>query len=143
MRAALLIAAAAFPAILAAGTTAGSPPPSVGERAFQKCYSCHSLEPDRNDLEGPTLHDIVGRPIAAENGFDYSPALRKLAGEHERWTDELLDRFIADPEAVAPKTSMAFAGIADARERAALLDYLKASSSATDEPQRKKNFPTM
>lgn len=128
----LIMAAASIPAMVAAGATAGSPPPSAGERAFQKCYSCHSLEPGRNDLEGPTLHGIVGRPIAAEPGFAYSPALRELAGEHERWTEELLDRFIADPEAVAPKTSMAFAGIANTGERAALLDYLKASSSATD-----------
>lgn len=125
MRASLLLAAAALPAIVAAGATAGPQPPSAGERAYQECYSCHSLEPGRNDLEGPTLHNILGRPIAAEKDFDYSPALRELAGEHKRWTEELLDRFIADPEAVAPKTTMAFTGMPDAAERAALLAYLR------------------
>lgn len=143
MRAGLLVAAAALPAIVAAGATAGSPPPSAGERAFQKCYSCHSLEPGRNALEGPTLHRIVGRPIAAETGFEYSPALRELAREHGRWTEQLLDRFIADPEAVAPKTRMAFAGISNAGERAALIEYLKACQGAASEPKRKKNFPTI
>lgn len=115
--------------MVAAGATPGPPPPTAGERAFQKCYSCHSLEPGRNDLEGPTLHRIVGRPVAAEAGFNYSPALRALGRDRPQWTEDLLDRFIADPEAVAPKTSMAFAGIRDADERAALLDYLKASST--------------
>jgi cytochrome c2 len=37
----------------------------------------------------------------------------------------LLDRFIADPEAVAPRTSMNFHGIRDRRERADLILYLR------------------
>ena len=99
-------------------------PADPGERAFLKCYSCHSLEPGRNDLGGPTLHGIVGRPIAAQQGFDYSPALEALAGREPRWTRALLDRFAADPEAVAPGTSMTFNGIGDPDERAALIRYL-------------------
>src|SRR5688572_5834407 len=31
---------------------------AAGERAYQKCYSCHALDPGRNDLTGPTLHRI-------------------------------------------------------------------------------------
>jgi cytochrome c len=95
-----------------------------GRTAFQKCYACHALEPGKNDLSGPSLHRIVGGRIAARP-FDYSPALRALAGRRRRWDEALLDRFIADPEAVAPRTSMTFTGMSDPSERADLIAYLR------------------
>ncbi len=95
-----------------------------GARAYQKCYSCHALEPGKS-LEGPSLSGIVGRRIAAERGFDYSPALRLLARKKARWDSALLDRYIADPEAVAPRTSMNFHGIRDGGERADLILFLR------------------
>ena len=98
---------------------------ALGERAYQKCYSCHALEPGKNDLQGPTLHGIVGQSVAADPAFPYSPALRRFAAREPRWTRELLDRFAADPEALVPGTSMTFHGISDARERAALMAYLE------------------
>ena len=98
---------------------------ALGERAYQKCYSCHALEAGAGNLQGPTLHRIVGRPIAAEAGFAYSPGMRRFAGQHPRWTPDLLDRYVADPEALVPGTSMSFHGIADAKERKALIDYLE------------------
>jgi cytochrome c len=98
---------------------------AAGERAYQKCYSCHALDPGRNDLTGPTLHRIVGRRVAAEAGYDYSPALRRLAQTEPRWNKPLLDRFIEDPETVVPGTSMTFHGISDRMERAALVAFLE------------------
>lgn len=104
--------------------------PRRGRIAFQKCYACHALEPGKNDLSGPTLHRILGRRVAAQR-FDYSPALRALAGRRPRWDEALLDRYIADPEAVAPKTSMTFTGMQDARERADLIAYLRQAHPAS------------
>ena len=124
MKASLFTAPAAIAAACAAATTQPSPPPSAGERAYQKCYSCHAVEPGRNALTGPTLYRIVGRPIAAEPGVDYSPALRRFAAANPRWTPGLLDRFAADPEALVPGTTMQFHGMSDPQERKALLDYL-------------------
>jgi cytochrome c len=104
---------------------------ALGERAFQKCYSCHTLEPGRNDLSGPTLYGIVGRRIAAESGFDYSPALRKFGEVEGKWGKGLLDKFISDPEAIVPGTSMMFHGMSDEAERAALIAYLERQTSAS------------
>ena len=118
----ILVVAAA--GACAAAPMPAAPAPSAGERAYQQCYSCHATEAGKNDLSGPSLHGIVGRPVAAVPGFDYSPALRRFAAANPRWTPELLDRFAADPEALVPGTSMAFHGMADAAERKALLDYL-------------------
>lgn len=101
---------------------------AAGERAFQKCYACHAIEPGRNDLTGPTLHAIVGRRIAAQPGFDYSPALRGFAEDHPIWTEDLLGRFIEDPEMLVPGTSMTFHGITSRSERQALLAYLNGTA---------------
>lgn len=103
-----------------------APDPVRGERAFQKCYACHALEPARNDLTGPNLHQIVGRPVAAEEDFAYSKAMRDFASREPRWTAALLDRFLADPEALVPGTDMGFMGMESA-ERADLIAYLSRS----------------
>ena len=51
--------------------------------------------------------------------------MRRFAQRHPRWTTQLLDRYIADPEKLVPGTSMNFHGIADAAERRALIAYLE------------------
>ena len=71
---------------------------------------------------GPDLGGIVDRPIAAGNGFPYSPALAALTG---RWTEQNLDRFLAEPRGFAPGNTMQFSGLADPADRAALIAYLK------------------
>ena len=124
MAPALLLGAAA-----AAGTSSKSL--SRGERAYQKCSSCHALEPGAGKLEGPGLHRIVGRRVAAQRGFAYSPALRRFARRNPRWTPRLLDRYVADPEGLVPGTSMNFHGIADAAERRALIHYLEKADGRT------------
>ena len=116
-------------AAVVAGAACGAPSATrpQGERVYrQNCYACHALEPDGSTPAGPTLHAIVGRPVAADPGFNYSPALRRLATEHDRWTPELLDRFLADPEAVAPGTQMGLIGMDDAAARGALINWLGA-----------------
>jgi cytochrome c len=121
----------------AAACAAPAPPPApdaaaleLGERVYRGCYACHALEPGRNTPAGPTLHAIVARPIAAEQGFDYSPALRQLARQQHRWTPVLLDRFLADPAAVAPGNEMGFPGLDDPAERRALILWLASQRNA-------------
>ena len=93
---------------------------------FQYCYSCHSVDATETaTLQGPSLVAIVGRRIAAEPGFEYSPALRGFAEKHGRWSEDLLDRYITEPENVVPQTTMAFPGVEEAGERADLLAFLK------------------
>jgi cytochrome c len=117
-------------AALAIAATAAAPPspapPSRGERLYRQCFACHALEPGRDTPAGPSLHAVVGRPIAARPGFDYSPALRRFAARHRIWTPALLDRFLADPDALVPGTEMGFVGLGDPRDRAALAQWLAA-----------------
>jgi cytochrome c2 len=118
----LVLLAASF-----AAAAAGADTPSAGEQAFQKCYACHSLAGPDPNTEGPSLKGVVGRGIAAQDGFRYSPAMRAYAVREQRWSREALDAFIKDPQAAVPDNNMGFFGIADAAERRALIEYLAKS----------------
>jgi cytochrome c2 len=120
-----LIIAPVVAAVVLAGASAAFSQPVAGERAYQKCYSCHATEPGKNDLTGPSLNRILDRPVASVDGFDYSPALKRFAARNPRWTSILLDRYVTDPEALVPGTSMTFHGIADPEERRELIRYLR------------------
>ena len=120
----LAAGAIAFLALAAAAPPAGDR--QAGARAFAQCVACHATEPGRNTPAGPTLHRVVGRPVAALAGFNYSPALRRFAASNPRWTPELLDRFLADPDRVVPGTEMGLIGLRDPAQRRALIAWLSA-----------------
>ncbi|MFN3613304.1 MAG: c-type cytochrome [Rubrimonas sp.] len=94
--------------------------PAAGAAAFRKCSACHKLEDGANGV-GPHLHQVVGRAVGSVAGYRYSGALNAAA---DVWGFEELDAFLTNPKAYAPGTSMGFAGIAKADERAAVIVYL-------------------
>jgi cytochrome c len=101
-----------------------------GERIFQYCFSCHSIDPnEQTQLEGPSLYHIVGRPAAALNGFNYSDAMRKRGAESLRWDAPTLNAYIADPQAIVPGTRMSAAPLRDDQARADLVAYLAKSGA--------------
>lgn len=102
-----------------------------GEQLFQRCVACHSTDPDERGLQGPNLARVVGRPAAAQPGFEYSPAMRQAAARGLTWTEDALDRFLADAEAVVPKTEMFTPPLRDPAERRALIGYLRAPRKGT------------
>jgi len=109
---------------IAAKASAKAPTGDAGERAFQKCYACHAVDPAEKGAEGPLLKGIVGRKVASLPGYTYSPAMKAFAADGKTWTRERLNAYIADPQHVVPHNAMSFFGIADARERAALVAWL-------------------
>ncbi|PSJ41016.1 cytochrome c family protein [Sphingomonas deserti] len=114
-------AAAAIAAPADLGTLLASADAARGQRAAQACAACHSLEAGGPNRVGPTLWAIVGRPVARQPGFAYSPALTATGGQ---WTYEALDHFLAGPARAVPGTKMSFAGLRNPRDRANLLAYL-------------------
>jgi cytochrome c len=102
---------------------------SRGETSAKKCAACHTFDKGGRNLVGPNLWGIVGRPMAAVQGFNYSAAMRNHKGN---WTFEELDKYLKTPQAMVPGTNMTFAGITRASERADLILFL---NSKSDNPQ--------
>jgi cytochrome c len=96
-----------------------------GERAFQKCYSCHSVDPNEKDLSGPNLAGVIGRRAASLPNFEYSPAMKKAGAGGLVWSEETLERYLADPLEAVPGTTMGPVPLKDAAERRAVVAYLK------------------
>jgi cytochrome c len=98
-----------------------------GKALFAQCAACHSLEPDAGHNEaGPHLHQLFGRKAASVDGFVYSPPMRRA---NFVWTKELLDRFLAEPQAEPFRGNrMPFAGMPDAKARADLIAYLETAT---------------
>jgi cytochrome c len=96
-----------------------------GERVFQRCFACHSVDPGETaKLQGPSLFRIAGRRAASEAGFDYSGSMKSRGAAGLVWTAETLDRFVADPEGFVPGTLMSMPPLTDAQQRADLIAYL-------------------
>ena len=95
-----------------------------GARAFTPCRACHSLDPAERGLPGPNLSGVIGRAVAGNADFDYSPVLRKARDEGLRWDAKRLEAFLADPAAMFPGLWMSMRGIEDAAERQALVRFL-------------------
>ena len=91
-----------------------------GEKRFEECVACHSLEKGKESV-GPDLHGVFGRKAGEGGDFRYSPALKRSGIV---WSEQTIETFIADPQAVVPGNRMPFAGITDATARADLIAYL-------------------
>lgn len=93
---------------------------SNGAKVFRKCSSCHKLEAGAN-ATGPYLYGVVGRQIAAADGFGYSGALTGLEGD---WTVDALSGFLENPKAYAPGNKMTYKGLKKPQDRADVIAYL-------------------
>lgn len=93
------------------------------------CSGCHG-SPDawRVGMVGPSLDGFWDRPIASEENFEFSDALKAAAENNgSRWTSELLDEFLANPKLFAPGTKMEFQGFLNPDDRRAIIELLEAS----------------
>ena len=120
-----------LPALVAgavgAGAIAATPPAGDAQRGaeiYTRCAACHALEYDRT---GPRHCGLIGRKAGTVPGFEYSPAMKR---SRLTWDEGTLDRFLANPPGVVPGTAMTYAGVADARERADLIAYLREAGAS-------------
>lgn len=94
-----------------------------GKQLFDKtCANCHSIEAGVNKV-GPTLFDIVDRPIASVQGYDYSKKMRAVRQQWKVWDQKRLDLYLTQPREVLHGVKMYFA-VPDAKDRADVIAYL-------------------
>ena len=116
----LSVTAAVSAAVMFSGIAGAN---ELGRSLFETCRACHALDPSAKIMPGPNLAGLIGRKIAGDPKFDYSPVLRAAAAQGD-WTRERLDTFLRDPEAMFPGMWMTARPMPDAAQRKALGDFL-------------------
>ena len=95
--------------------------PVRGASLFLQCRACHSVVRGAPSGVGPNLWGVVGAKAGLRAGFAYSSSLRQTG---ITWEPTTLDRWLTQPTAVAPGTTMAFQGVASPRSRSDIIAYL-------------------
>lgn len=90
-----------------------------GKELYEKrCGGCHAMDRDK---EGPRLGGVYGRAAASVPSFEYSAALKN---SNITWTEETLEKWLADPDKLVPDNDMPF-HLQNADERREIIAYLK------------------
>ena len=96
---------------------------AAGKAVFRKCAVCHTTEPVNR--VGPTLSDIMGRPVASVEDYGYSAAMAAFADGGKVWSEGLIAEYLLSPRAMVPGTKMTFIGLKKPEDIANLIAYLK------------------
>lgn len=130
-------------AVLIACGTFGAPAVAQDGQAVydDTCVRCHGLLEEQSSWyrmlpedgtevqlavvmpQGPTLNDIVGRPVGIIEGYKYSKGMRAFAETGAVWDRETLDKFITNSRKFVKGTYM-IVKIEEA-DRKLVLDYLE------------------
>jgi cytochrome c len=95
---------------------------AAGQKIFKvQCGICHSVVAGQNRI-GPTLFGVVGSMAGSVPGFHYTADHKKL---DIAWDAANLDKYLVNPRAMVPDTSMVYAGLKDDAKRADLIAYLE------------------
>jgi len=121
------VAVLAFAVMAVAGFTAtaarADDEAAEGKKIFNRvCNACHTDQAGGPKKLGPSLFGVVGRKAGTIEGFRYSDANKKSG---VTWTPEELDKYLKDPKAVVPGTTMAFAGLKKDDDRKDVIAYLQ------------------
>ena len=108
----------ALAALVAAGPAAAGGDADRGERLYEACTDCHSL--DKNDV-GSRHRGVFGRKAGSLPDYDYSDALKS---SNIVWNEETLDKWLTDPQAFVPGVRMFF-HLDRAEDRADVIAFLK------------------
>ena len=100
---------------------------AFGQRLFDRCLPCHTVEQGAPHSLGPNLFGVVGRAAGAAEGYVYSPA---MANAGITWTPENLARFLKDlngssPDSFIPGNRMLQLSSATDEQIAHMIAYLE------------------
>ncbi len=96
-----------------------------GAKIFKKCAACHSISKGGANKIGPALWGVIGRKAGAISDYKYSKA---LVAHGKIWSFEEMNGFLIKPKEWIKGTKMAFAGLKNAKDRAAVILYMNENS---------------
>ena len=98
-----------------------------GAKIFKKCAACHSIAEGGSNKIGPALWGVLGRPAGSVPGYKYSKA---VASHGKNWSFEEMNGFLIKPKDWIKGTKMSFAGLKNAKERAAVILYMNENTNS-------------
>ena len=98
-----------------------------GAKIFKKCAACHSIAQGGGNKIGPALWGVIGRKAGGVTDYKYSKA---MAAYSKAWSFEEMNGFLIKPKEWIKGTKMSFAGLKNAKERAAVILYMNENSDS-------------
>ena len=98
-----------------------------GAKVFKKCLACHSIAEGGGNKIGPALWGVLGRTAGSVPGYKYSKA---MATHGKNWSIEEMNGFLIKPKDWIKGTKMSFAGLKNAKERAAVILYMNENTNS-------------
>ena len=82
----------------------------AGQRVFNQCRACHTINRDGRNMVGPNLFGVVGRRAGSVDGFRYSRPMHEKHEQNFVWTEDNLrasSRPTDPPELTRRRATMA------------------------------------
>ena len=99
-----------------------------GAKVFKKCLACHSVAKEGPNKIGPNIFGVLNRRAGSVSNYKYSKAMLTYG---KVWSFEEMNGFLTKPKDWIKGTKMSFAGLKNAKDRAAVILYLNKN---TDNP---------
>ena len=99
-----------------------------GEKIFKKCAACHSIAKGGGNKIGPALWGVLGKKAGSISDYKYSKA---VAAHGKPWSFEEMNGFLIKPKDWIKGTKMSFAGLKNAKERAAVILYMNENTDSS------------
>ena len=94
----------------------------AGQRVFNQCRACHTVEQGGRNGVGPNLHGVFGAKAGTKEGFAFSPPLKN---SNIVWDDANMAKYMENPRTFIPGNKMAFVGLPKAQDRINLIAYMR------------------
>ena len=98
-----------------------------GAKVFKKCAACHSIAKDGGNKIGPALWGVLGRNAGIVPDYKYSKA---MVAHGKLWTFNEMNSFLIKPKDWIKGTKMSFAGLKNAKDRAAVILYMNENTNS-------------
>ena len=97
-----------------------------GAKVFKKCTACHSIAQGGGNKIGPALWGVLGRKAGSISDYKYSKA---MAAHGKTWSFDEMNNFLIKPKDWIKGTKMSFAGLKNAKDRAAVILYMNTETN--------------